>query len=258
MTAELEAMVRAGGWEPLLAAIPVERFARELLKAMAGSDPARFFARMAELEVGRGYLPELFAMSAVPAGPPRYHPEGDLLVHSLQVLERMALRTPDPTARLAAFCHDLGKLATPPEIYPRHLGHDEAGVALARELCTRLKLPAAVRTAAMAAGRLHIFAARWEELRPSSRLRLAEQALRAGIAAWLPDLVGADRNLSGDTMPGWEQALRVARLSAAELGIDPAALARIPAGERKGYLLERRVAALRRLAAAATDLVLAP
>ena len=89
-------------------------------------------------------------------------------------------------------------------------------------------------------------------------MRLAEEALRAGIAAWLPDLVGADRNLSGDTMPGWEQALRVARLSAAELGVEPAALDRIPARDRKGYLLERRVAALRQLSVSATDPVLAP
>jgi tRNA nucleotidyltransferase (CCA-adding enzyme) len=258
LSPEVAALIDAGRWEPALSAIPVERFSRELLKALSGGFPERFLAGMAHHGVGRSCLPELFAMPAVPAGPPRYHPEGDLLAHSLQALERMAARTTAPAARLSAFFHDLGKLATPPETWPRHLGHDAAGAAIAAAVCDRLKLPSASRRAAIAASRLHLVAARWDELRPARRLQLAEEATRAGIAAWLPDLVGADRNLSGDTMPGWEQTLRVARMTAAELDVDPATLARLPARDRKGYLLERRVTALRRMNAVGTDPVFAP
>jgi tRNA nucleotidyltransferase (CCA-adding enzyme) len=251
-----EALIRGEAWDERLRHVPVERFSGELLKALAAVDPGRFFRRMVEFGVGTPFLPELFRMPHVPAGPPVYHPEGDLLTHALEALERMAGLTPDATARFCAFFHDVGKLATAPDLYPRHHGHDREGSAMAQALCTRLRLPAAMRKALSWSCRLHLVAARWPELRDSTKIRVAEEARKAGIAAILPLVVRADRNRE-EAMAGWEVALRVMAMSTAELGIDPQLLAdageeggarrSLPPAERPAFIRAQRVREFRRL-----------
>jgi len=41
--------------------------------------------------------------------PPRFHPEGDALTHSLQVFDRALAATRDPELHTAALLHDIGK-----------------------------------------------------------------------------------------------------------------------------------------------------
>jgi HD superfamily phosphodiesterase len=50
----------------------------------------------------------LLALDGV-AQPPRYHPEGDALFHSLQVFEHARGETDDPDLLIAALFHDVGK-----------------------------------------------------------------------------------------------------------------------------------------------------
>ena len=216
-----ESTLSSRDWSEALRRIPVERFTREMLKALAKEDPCRFFYRMLQFRIGAGFLPELFRMPEVPAGPLQHHPEGDLFTHSMQSLERMALKIPDPDARFCALFHDLGKLATPPEHYPKHHGHDALGAAAAMDFCKRLRLPVSLQRALQATNRLHNTANRWEELRVSTKIKLALDAIKGGIAAYLPLIVASD---CGGDMPGWDEALRVASLNAAQLGIDPRAL----------------------------------
>jgi tRNA nucleotidyltransferase (CCA-adding enzyme) len=199
MTPETEELIRRDDWTAPLQAIPVERFSRELLKAFAAGEPERFLLRMREFDVGRDWLPELFRMAEVPAGPLEHHPEGDLLTHATQVLQRAAALSADPLTRFCAFFHDLGKLSTDPALYPKHHGHDEAGFDMASAFCTRLALPAAYRKALAWTSRLHGHLNRWGELRDSTRINIAEQAARAGIAAILPVVALADK--PGNTTP---------------------------------------------------------
>jgi tRNA nucleotidyltransferase (CCA-adding enzyme) len=223
LTAEAEALISGRGWEGELAALPGERFGNELRRALAGEEPARFFHRMVELGVGRSLLPELFHMAAVPAGPREHHPEGDLLCHSLQTLERLAPLSADPLARFCALFHDLGKLATPPVEHPRHIGHEKAGCDMAAAFCRRLRLPSSWGRALSAACRLHLTAGRWPDLRPVTRLSLAERALRGGIGEFLPLLTAADR---GNGLPAeeWSRALEAASAPPVDLGVDPTLL----------------------------------
>jgi len=83
-------LLRQSDWNRELASIPVERFSREMLKALEKPEPGRFFQLMLETDAGQGYLPELFRMPHVPAGPLEHHPEGDLFTHSIQVLQRVS------------------------------------------------------------------------------------------------------------------------------------------------------------------------
>lgn len=246
LTGETEALIAGNDWDSLLRDIPVERFSREMLKALAAPEPWRFFRRMVELRVGRGYLPELFRMPLVPAGPPQHHPEGDLLTHSLQVLERVAERSPDPLPRFCAFFHDLGKLATDPILYPRHHGHERAGVELAREFCTRLRLSARHRSALATISRLHMTLNRWDELRDGTKIRTAEQAVKGGVAEILQMVSEADHG-SVNLSDGWEQAVRIAGMGLVELGIDLQRLERLPAEQRGAIIHQRRVERMRTL-----------
>ena len=217
MDGEAEATLSCRDWSELFGPVPVERFSQEMLKALAKQDPSRFFRRMLEFGIGREFLPEVFEMAQVPAGPLEYHPEGDLFSHSMQSLERMALKSSDTKARFCALFHDLGKLYTPKELYPRHHGHDAAGAEAADDFCKRLRLPVVLQRALQATNKLHQSANRWSELRPSTRIRLALGAMKGGIVAFLPLVVAAD---CGGDLPGWEETLRVASLNAAQLGIN--------------------------------------
>lgn len=237
--AECCALLADPAWPAALAALPVERCSRELLKALAAPHPERFCAGLVASGLADGWLPELQRMRDVPAGPLEKHPEGDLLTHALQVLSRIATRSADPLVRFCALFHDLGKLTTAAERLPRHHGHEEAGGELAKALCIRLALPVDYRNALAGACRLHGKAFRWAELRPGSRVELAQQARRTGIASFLPLLAWADHPHGGE-LPGWELALAAAGLTAAELGVSVERLAELPPAQRSAHLDQLR------------------
>jgi len=241
---EAEELIRSRGWDDDLERIPVERFSREMLKALQGVAPGRFFSRMLATGVGAGLLPELFRMGEIPAGPLQHHPEGDLFTHSLQVLERVSAVTGSELARFCAFFHDIGKLATDPQHYPIHHGHDEAGFASAEDFCRRLALPSDYGRALAWTSRLHGNANRFAELRPSTRIRLACQAARGGIAELLPLISAADKPGS-DISAEWRELLAVASMNCAELGIDEEKLALLQPEKRAEFILQRRVELLK-------------
>jgi len=240
---EAEGAISSRDWSDSFRRIPVERFSQEMLKALGKNDPSRFFRRMLQFGVGREYLPELFLMQAVPAGPLEYHPEGDLFTHSMQALERIALQTSDSKARFCALFHDLGKLYTPKDQYPRHHGHDAEGAVAAEAFCKRLRLPVALQRALQATNRLHQTANRWDELRDATRIKLALNAIKGGIESFLPLVVAAD---CGGAMPGWEETLRVASLNAAQLGIDPVLFKEFPPEQCQQLIMQHRIHELKR------------
>jgi tRNA nucleotidyltransferase (CCA-adding enzyme) len=246
MTPETEALIREQDWLQHLAKIPVERFTREMFKSLEAPEPEKFFKRMLEFRVGENYLPEIFRMPHVIAGPPEYHPEGDLFTHSIQTLQSVSQQTKDPLTRFCAFFHDLGKLATDPAVYPKHHGHEEAGFVMAPEFCRRLRLPAMYSTALAWICKLHGKFNRWTDLRDTTKVRTAEQALKAGITGILPLVASADKGVGGEII-GWGDAVRVAGMPASELGIDLEKLESIPTGSRSDFILQKRVEMLRKL-----------
>ncbi len=237
-------LVRKGDWSAAFRDMPVERFSGEMLKALALKAPQRFFQLMIEFNVGEQFLPELFRMPRIPAGPLQHHPEGDLLTHSIQVLQRVAALTDDPLPRFCAFFHDLGKLATDPAHYPKHHGHDHAGFGMAVEFCNRLRLPSTYRMALAWISSLHGKANTWDGLRDSSKLKMAEQAIRGGIVDILPLVSAADKP-GGQPMAGWDDVVRVAGMSSREMGIEHGKLENMPIENRPSFILQKRVDVLR-------------
>jgi len=240
MTPACEQLLRERDWDRELDSVPVERFSREMLRALEKPAPERFFQLMLETGSGQSYLPELFRMSRVPAGPLEHHPEGDLFSHSIQVLQRVTAQSCDPLARFCAFFHDIGKLATDPSCYPRHHGHDQAGFAISDALCRRMRLPARYGKALAWVSSLHGTFNLWEQLRDSTRIRMAGQARKGGIADILPLVSTADKE-GGREPAGWREALHIAGMSTAELGIDPLSLERMQPSRRTDHILQKQV-----------------
>lgn len=240
MTADTEALIQAGDWAEPLLNIPVERFSREMLKALEYAEPERFFQRMLDHNVGKCFLPELFRMPAIPAGPIIHHPEGDLFTHSCQVLQQVSARTDNPLARFCAFFHDIGKLATDREFYPKHHGHDQAGFELASDFCNRLRLPVVYRDALAWTSLLHGKLNLWDELRDATRIKMAGQAVKAGIEEILPLVSAADKADTSEHAD-WCEAVRISLLTTTELGIDLGRLEEIKVSKRGDYILQKRV-----------------
>ena len=239
MEKETAGLLTGQDWSAELEALPVERFSREMLKALAARHPDRFFSGMLKYRVGRCFLPELFRWPEIPAGPVRHHPEGDLFSHAIQVVQRVASATPDPLTRLCAFFHDIGKQATTKECYPSHHGHDRAGEITAQAFCRNLRLPAAYGTSLAAVCALHTTYNNWGELRPSTRLKLAERAVSAGVAGILPLVSAADKpdNPQPDQ---WPHIVEIASLSATTLGIPAERLLKLaPLQRREAVRLAR-------------------
>jgi poly(A) polymerase len=71
--------------------------------------------------------------------PPEFHPEGDVWIHTLMMLE--GLRQPTPTLALGVLLHDVGK---PPTFARRERirfdNHVEVGAKMAEEICGRLRI----------------------------------------------------------------------------------------------------------------------
>ena len=116
-----------------------ERVRDELTKMLTEGRAQRAFLLLDETGLLREVLPEISAMKGL-AQPPQFHPEGDVFVHTLLLLENLPRPCP-VTLAWGALLHDVGKPATfrvaPDRI--RFDGHVEVGVKMAEEICRRLR-----------------------------------------------------------------------------------------------------------------------
>jgi tRNA nucleotidyltransferase (CCA-adding enzyme) len=94
---------------------------KTIKEILSGSTPQSFFTS-GEFKMDPRFL-IFIDMVNIPQ-PIRYHPEGDVLNHIVEVLTILAASTDHFQARLAGMLHDIGKILTPKEIYPRHFNHD--------------------------------------------------------------------------------------------------------------------------------------
>jgi tRNA nucleotidyltransferase (CCA-adding enzyme) len=171
---ETMALVRdmvAGGEVDALVA---ERVWQELARGLMEARPSRMFELLREGGALARLLPEVDALWGVPQRA-EYHPEIDTGVHLMMVLD-MAARLQAPLAvRFACLCHDLGKATTPPDVLPRHIGHEQRSAALLRKLCERLRVPNECRHLADVVAREHGNIHRSGELGAAALLRLLER-----------------------------------------------------------------------------------
>ena len=129
-------MVQAGEVDALVA----ERVWQELAKGLIEAKPSRMFEVLRACGALQKILPELDKLWGVPQ-PAQYHPEVDTGVHVMMVIDYAAQQNFSLPIRFAALMHDLGKGTTPPDILPKHIGHEQRSVNLLKEVCKRLRVP---------------------------------------------------------------------------------------------------------------------
>ncbi len=137
-----------------LAFLTPERVWLETEKALSTPKPQIYFQVLRNCGALAVLFPEIDKLYGIPA-PAKWHPEIDTGIHTLMTLALAACLTPQIDVRFAVLCHDVGKGVTPPEKWPAHHGHGQAGVGLVRELCKRLRVPAAIRDLAVLVAEFH-------------------------------------------------------------------------------------------------------
>jgi poly(A) polymerase len=120
-------------------AVSRERVRDELTLMLTEGHARRAFELLDETGLLREVLPEVARMKGVEQ-PPQFHPEGDVWIHTLMLLEQLE---PGCSMTLAwgALLHDVGKPPTfrraPDRIrFDRHV---EIGVAMGAEICRRFR-----------------------------------------------------------------------------------------------------------------------
>jgi tRNA nucleotidyltransferase (CCA-adding enzyme) len=128
--------------------LPAERIWGELEKLLLqAARPSKGFDLALSLGVIDQLFPELKALVGCPQEP-EWHPEGDVWVHTLMVIDQARTRIEgfdrarQVTLMLGAVCHDLGKPSTTAFVDGRirSIDHEQAGVAPATALLDRLNI----------------------------------------------------------------------------------------------------------------------
>ena len=196
--AELVALCRALDLGELSGERVFDELAKLLLRAAKPSIGFRVLEDTGQLR----FFPELDALRGVPQDP-EWHPEGDVWVHTLMVLDAAAsLRgraasaaadaavsdaddREDLALMLGALCHDLGKPATTERVDGRirSFQHDVAGVAPTRALLGGMRAPGALVDQVAALVEHHLAPALFVRNGATARgyRRLARKLERAGV-----------------------------------------------------------------------------
>jgi poly(A) polymerase len=121
-----------------------ERIRDELTLILTEGGARRGFELLDQLGLLPHILPEIAKLHGVQQ-PPEYHPEGDVWIHTMLLLEKLPAN-PSATLAWGALLHDVGKPATfraPDPAIPndriRFNGHVEVGVRIAEHLLPRLR-----------------------------------------------------------------------------------------------------------------------
>jgi tRNA nucleotidyltransferase (CCA-adding enzyme) len=169
-TALMRQMVAAGEVDALVA----ERVWQELSRGLMERAPARMFEVLRSVGALARLVPEVDALFGVPQ-PPQHHPEIDTGVHTLMVLGRCAATAQPLPVRYACLVHDLGKGTTPADVLPRHIGHEQRGEGLIRQVNERLRVPVDCGELALLTAREHTNVHASERLKGAAIMRLLER-----------------------------------------------------------------------------------
>jgi tRNA nucleotidyltransferase (CCA-adding enzyme) len=128
--------------------LPAERIWSEWEKLLLQARrPSIGFRLALDLRVIERLFPEIDALVGCPQEP-EWHPEGDVWVHTLMVIDEARQRIDDldhprqATVMLGAVCHDVGKPPTTAVVDGRirSMEHEQAGVEPSRRLLDRLNV----------------------------------------------------------------------------------------------------------------------
>ena len=157
---------------PRLRHISPERIRDELTRIlMEAQRPGQAVWTLETLGLLRTFLPEVSDLQHQQQ-PPEFHPEGDVLTHTLMMLDDMALRT--PALAYAVLLHDIAKPATATYTGDRirFHGHAELGARMAESILRRLRMSNALIEEVCACVRGHMRFMEVQKMRTSTLRRM--------------------------------------------------------------------------------------
>lgn len=203
---------------PTVASVSPERIRDELQRMLRVDVPSRGIRVLERLGLLTLILPELAALRGVPQA--KVVP-GDALDHTLAAVDAVP-RTDDPSVRLAALLHDIGKATTRGEGH--FIGHDRVGAELAAALLERLRVPGWEAAETIHAVRHHMYA--YDHDWTDAAVRRFIRRLEPIGTALLFALRRADNAASGVGEMGEANQAELERRIAEELGRQPDLLLR--------------------------------
>ena len=171
---ETLALMRGMVGEGEVDALVPERVWQELARGLMEPRPSRMFELLRECGALVRILPEVDRLWGVPQRAD-YHPEVDTGVHLMMVLDMSARLAAPLPVRFACLTHDLGKGTTPPELLPKHIGHEVRSARLLQKVCNRLRVPNDCRELADVVAREHGNIHRSEDFGAAALIRLLER-----------------------------------------------------------------------------------
>ena len=125
--------------------VSAERIREELEKILTGTNPHIGIKLLEELHLLQEILPEVSGMKGV-RQPENFHPEGDVFVHTLLCLSKLApvpeqgMERPSWTLAMGVLLHDIGKTITFEELDRIRFNlHEKVGADMTAKICDRLK-----------------------------------------------------------------------------------------------------------------------
>ena len=176
---------------PAIAFVSPERQRDELTRMVMADTPSRAMHLMDRAGLLGILLPEISAMKGIEQGE-RYHPEGDVFVHTLLCLDKLEERT--PVTCWATLLHDVGKPPTfeRSEGKLRFYGHDKVGAEMAEGICLRFRFSnEAARRISQIVGRHMRFMTAGEWKRSTMRRFLAAGTIEEDLAIHKADCLGS-------------------------------------------------------------------
>ncbi len=154
-------------------AMAAERVRDELGRILTEGSARLGFELLHQSGLLQQLLPEVAALRGVEQ-PPQYHPEGDVWIHTMLMLE--GLQQPSLALAWGVLLHDVGK----PETFTRtdrirFHGHVGRGVELAEAICKRLRFSNAMTQQVLALVANHMKFAHVRDMRRSRLRRFVEQ-----------------------------------------------------------------------------------
>lgn len=135
--------------------LTAERVFKELdEKVFKEPNPEQFFYTLRDCGALKQVFPEIDRLFGV-IQPPKHHPEIDVGIHTMLVLEQAKKVSNNNAVMYAALTHDLGKGITPKDMLPQHIGHETTGIPLVENMNNRLKVPSYYKNLSEKTCKLH-------------------------------------------------------------------------------------------------------
>ncbi len=184
---------------PQIGSVSAERKRDEIVKILTEGPARAGFELLDESGLLAEVLPEIKRMQGVQQ-PPEFHPEGDVWIHTLMMLE--GLQHPTPTLALGVLLHDVGK---PPTFAIRERirfdGHVEAGAKMAEDICARFRISTRETERILELVRHHMRFKDFPQMKRSTQLRfLRMEGFEEHLELHRLDCMASNRNLANYEM----------------------------------------------------------